>query len=736
MNTPNDTYTSTQTNTSAQPRFDPQTGRPLQPQMNFDPHTGQPLRPQMNFDPHTGQPLNSAQNTHRPTGGYPQTQATQPVQPAVPHKNEFFVGINLLSKIGVIFIIIGVIAFSAVSAPYLSPFVRTLVIFSLGILMTGLGEVFYRMKSVIFARALTIGGIGELAISVLIGYHSFESLHIIVAMILGVVISAGGLALSFRYQSQSILIGTVISGFLPVFLTLGEIAPLIIGMFYILLFQIAVTVISYIKERPAVLFVALTCNAITAPILFIAQGIMEMPGDTIRIVSCAYVLVSFGVYIIAAIADSYRDGGYISAINAVSFILSTVIASLMCLTFTISFTRGANLMAFGFIELGLALAFIATAAVAKAKFDSCGLITMTLNTSVALICISIFTIFSGELVYIVFHICAACLLLVGFFTDIRFLRNWGIITCSFAEFYFLSFCIINIGKELYTYQYTINVLLWLIIMTVLAIKGKRGMLFTAYSLITMGNTALYGCYMMYKLSDLLLKNDVINSSGAAFLLFSIGCSLVFMITAFVTGKLTFTAPANSICAIIVYGISLFSLFHVNVISGIADLSNDTLCLVLSIVLNVVSVAAALDMAFVIKGLAPKFARAIGLVVTCYAMFTMTFALGANEIVAFTSCYISIFYLIVAVGWIIFGFIRRFPLMRRFGLALTLLSSAKLFLFDFSGIDDLGRTIMFILFGIILLAVSFIYVLFERKLKHQQELEAQAQMQQSYSNNTL
>ena len=117
-------------------------------------------------------------------------------------------------------------------------------------------------------------------------------------------------------------------------------------------------------------------------------------------------------------------------------------------------------------------------------------------------------------------------------------------------------------------------------------------------------------------------------------------------------------------------------------------------------------------------LAPKFARAVGLVVTIYAMFSVTAVLGANKILAFTSCIISIFYLVVAVVWIIWGFLRDFPLMRRFGLALTLLASGKLFLFDFAGIDDMARTGMFILFGIILLAVSFIYAVFERKLKKQ------------------
>ena len=59
------------------------------------------------------------------------------------------------------------------------------------------------------------------------------------------------------------------------------------------------------------------------------------------------------------------------------------------------------------------------------------------------------------------------------------------------------------------------------------------------------------------------------------------------------------------------------------------------------------------------------------------------------------------------------------LLRRFGLALALFSSAKLFLFDFSGIDAMGRTLMFIGFGITLLCISFVYAYFEKRLKNKQ-----------------
>ena len=79
---------------------------------------------------------------------------------------EMFVGLNVLSKIGVIFIIIGVIAFSATSGDYLNSAVRIALVISVGAIMLAAGELFYRKKSVVFANALIYGGIAELFFSV------------------------------------------------------------------------------------------------------------------------------------------------------------------------------------------------------------------------------------------------------------------------------------------------------------------------------------------------------------------------------------------------------------------------------------------------------------------------------------------------------------------------------------------------------------------------------------------
>lgn len=135
-----------------------------------------------------------------------------------------------------------------------------------------------------------------------------------------------------------------------------------------------------------------------------------------------------------------------------------------------------------------------------------------------------------------------------------------------------------------------------------------------------------------------------------------------------------------------------------------------------VAINLISVASVLDGIKHIESLSGKLSRSYVLIVSLYGLFTFTIVLEINHWLAFTSCIISIAYLITAAVWIVYGFLRERPLTRRFGLGLSLVSAAKLFLLDFRGIDAMWRTLMFTGFGLTLLCISFVYGYFEHKAK--------------------
>jgi hypothetical protein len=105
-----------------------------------------------------------------------------------------------------------------------------------------------------------------------------------------------------------------------------------------------------------------------------------------------------------------------------------------------------------------------------------------------------------------------------------------------------------------------------------------------------------------------------------------------------------------------------------------------------------------------------------LLVSIYLVIILTQNLIIQYELNFTNFAISIIYILLAFSWIVFGFIKRYSFIRRFGLGLSFLAMAKLFLLDLSILTEGYRIISYFAFGIILIAISFVYQYFNKKLE--------------------
>jgi uncharacterized membrane protein len=72
--------------------------------------------------------------------------------------------------------------------------------------------------------------------------------------------------------------------------------------------------------------------------------------------------------------------------------------------------------------------------------------------------------------------------------------------------------------------------------------------------------------------------------------------------------------------------------------------------------------------------------------------------------------------LAALAWIIYGFVRRFVFIRRFGLVLAIFAVVKLFLLDLSGLTQGFRILSYFALGITLIAISFVYQYFTKRLE--------------------
>jgi uncharacterized membrane protein len=77
---------------------------------------------------------------------------------------------------------------------------------------------------------------------------------------------------------------------------------------------------------------------------------------------------------------------------------------------------------------------------------------------------------------------------------------------------------------------------------------------------------------------------------------------------------------------------------------------------------------------------------------------------------------SFLYILTAFGLIIFGFIKKYVLTRRFGLALTAFATGKLFIYDLSYLETGWKIISYISYGIVLLVISYMYQKYSKQIE--------------------
>lgn len=634
-----------------------------------------------------------------------------------PSKGELFLGLNVLSKIGVIFIIIGVIAFAAVSKRYLAPVMSTVVVLAVGVIMAGAGELFYRIGSHIFARALTLGGIIDWAVSVLVSYYSFEAINVIAAIGIGTGAALAAMTLAYRYNSQTVMVFAAISAFLPFFAAVDRKAGFFASLMYLLVVQGAAVIVSAHKRWQAVIATCIACNFFMVILVMVGcwSYIASFSAYTATVIAVLYVLLSFGIYTAYSLVHVKEVRGKLSSDSTAVLILSQVLTIIFTLLFMIFGTdrtsAGVAMLTLTAIYIGLAAAFSAFCG-KSSKVVMC-LENLLLSSAV----LTIFTLIQGRYAYIVFHVLAAALLIYGFLRDRRMFRIWGYATLSAAEFYFFIFCwSMNGAEKIFVWQFALNSAIWIGLMILYIVKKKSSVLLSVYSSAVMLNTGIFASYILSaKLLGTLLRAGAVSLEGRP--LFSAAFSAAaWLLLGFAASKLKHMKKSAAGLSLSLYIIGMLFLLGANICNATAAESTVP-AIILTVALNVVSVLAALDMALQIKAFAPKFSRAVGLTVSAYALYAMTITLGSNKWVAFTSCIISIVYLAAAALWITFGFRKKNALMRRFGLVLALLSAAKLFLFDFRGLNAMGRTLMFIGFGVALLCISFAYGFFSKRLKN-------------------
>ncbi len=675
------------------------------------------------YSPPPVPPMQNAQNAQR-------VQTAQTVQPPQNNmtKGELFVGMNLLSKIGVIFIIVGIIAFSAVSGEYISAPIRMVMVAAVGLVMLGGGELFRRKSSPVFASALSFGGIAELFIAALIGQFGFEVWGPLATQIIGLVVAATGIFLSVCYRSQSLLAVTQICASMPFFASWEDPLAVYVGAVCLMAVHAGAAIIARKRDYVISIFIGIslifvhTFSFIT--ILYESLNEVEKDsavefGSSFGYLPLIFLVCAVVCYVGGLALNAAQNYGKLCLWETTAMVLA-MLPVLICLPLFMGITTESEIIT-GVACAVAAVVFAVVGVAFEFRFldlNSVSAVMYNFAVPFAIIAVGCLFSFSGTAVYAAFHILAVVLIALNAFAGRKLFWWWGLSLLIVSEIAFMAVLADAEGGER-AFAIILNLVLWFALMAIYIIKKKHETTgFRVYTCLAFANAGILLSTLILNDLRAAMREALFTGSETA-LLCTLLTASAWMVLGFAVGKPKFLKTWGMVSSILFYAAGMLYLFFSNIIQGIANAKEvefSFMFVMVTIIVNIVSVLTVLDLTMQITAKQSKFGKAVGLIVSAYGLMSLTSVLGMNNAVAFTSWIISVIYIVAATLWILIGFKKRNALLRRFGLALVLLAAAKLFLFDFGELEPIVRTLMFIGFGITLLGIAFGYGIAEKKLK--------------------
>jgi uncharacterized membrane protein len=326
----------------------------------------------------------------------------------------------------------------------------------------------------------------------------------------------------------------------------------------------------------------------------------------------------------------------------------------------------------------------------------------------------------------------------GILTEEKKFRRAGFIICLFCLGAFLLFDLSRAGRSIFVWKYSAITFGSLIILGAYMYKKMMtGIFVSVYKYFAIVNAWCYAVYIINKLGNMLHSY---YSGGQvyqiAYLISAASVTITFFIAYSITRIKLLTGKGIKILSIILYCIGIIWLFINNgILSPVASVYFSmttpkfgvTLAgIVILAVLGLLSVLSLLDVMKIIILDRKKGIEWLPLIVSGYFVILLSQNLIAQFNLNFSSAVISIIYALTALAWIIFGFVRRFVFIRRFGLGLAIFAVIKLFLLDLSGLAQGYRIVSYFALGISLIGISFVYQYFSKRLELKEGMSIHAE----------
>jgi hypothetical protein len=650
---------------------------------------------------------------------------------------ESLIGLNLMSKLGILFLIVAVIALSRHGYVMLGPVAKGIVIYAIACFLLFIGEWLNSKTSTIFSLALTGGGVAILYVATSMSYLSLKILPIETALYLCILITVLAFFLSIRYQSQSIAIFALTGGYLPVVTLSDPRMPPFLLMVYFFFLHFFLLSISTHRKWHASNYVGFMFNFLAN--IYLMRLILTGRNNpqtlsTAELILLVYLFLVFMLYTLIPLATSYRKKVLCSTHDMILIASNTLLSTILLniTFFKLQLTAYNGLMAICFALIYLALAYLLKQKMPQEKLMR----ELFYLTSLSFV-----------LLFIPYQFYKTWLSL-GWLVEGVVLANYGILKekKNFTWFgmaaYLLclgSFILFDLYAylfpylhhspqiKLFTFKYFAITLGSISVVASLCIKKNLNHITAKiFAYLTAINAWLFVLYFVRaEWGTLLINAFPQNSYNPFYLIASISIVLTFIIAYILQHVKALSDPFMQVISTFLYCFGIIWLFILNYTHRPVPFYNDSLPKIVyftgTMILILVSILSLLALKEIICSfVAKRYIRVelLPLVLSAYFLLLFTQTLITQFNMSFQSLTVSLVYVLTAVLMIIYGFSKSYSLLRKYGLGLTILAIAKLVFLDLSGLTAFWKIISYFAFGVFLLLISLVYQYFNKTLELQ------------------
>ncbi|MCL2420450.1 MAG: DUF2339 domain-containing protein, partial [Defluviitaleaceae bacterium] len=581
-----------------------------------------------------------------------------------------------------------------------------------------------------FPTGLAAGGVAILFASTAVSYFVLGILSIPAAIVLCVGTSAVAFLLSIRYSSRTIACFALVGGYLPMTaLEPGDNGMLVGAMVYFVLLTLLALLLASQRKWPIMNILSFVLSTIGAYVLAIG---FEAP----VLASVAYLSANFlmylGIILIYPLRMAWQDNKKAAddasplstPLTAMDIIILSANTFINCVMIYSVLNRDGfgtfsynGLLAIGFFAVYFAGAKLTQHFLPGDKRVSGLFYLTTLTFAILIIPMQL----GGDWLLIGWLAEGVALIAYGVTKKIKgferagwlvtalgigaFIVDWQwpfLSTWTFVNYTSLSLGLIVI-LAVYHYVNKDNVLFF---------HSQKGKNILAFQYVVVVQTLFYLLYTATFFYQYVLESP------------SQWLTMLLIMVALMYGLGIKYIPviadrAISIISLCICGWAVFCALLFNLFPAISA-ERSVIALGLLVIFNLFSVFVVFDSLNTVRKLMKERSRMewMSLAVSIYGlalvimMLMVQYGHNANSLV------LSAIGMVAAFLWITFGFTRRNRSMRLFGLVFSIFSLAKLFFVDLYFLPDGLRIVSYFIFGVIFLAISFVYQFFSKKLREE------------------